>query len=344
MLFFKSDNYYQMVVPSLKAVSSMAVAPISENIRMLLDNFSSVVGQIVQELYGYTGELSLVHYHNYLDFEDVRNNYCFKLESGEFVNIVLVYSTMARSWRIHAHSSPSVPHIYRPNATARGQLISLTQVAQRMLIDGVVVNKNTVGLQRMNHDIVNLADRCLQSGLQFAPAILELEDASDAPDQDTTVKNYQMLDTGNRNHQTTLNKRYRELQFKLNNVSKKSLRFYNDFYLDGGIRKGRYVYVTHHDIDPLSPTYGQLYVERTLVDPDILPVVATPGVTVLAENAEDTDYWTLDNSRFPDITFWKIRVPVTGKGYTPRLVLISKNESMFELLDNTWVFKQMFSR
>lgn len=344
MLFFKSDNYYHMVVPSVKTASALAVAPISENIRALLDEFPTVVGEIFSTLYNYTGTFNLVHYHNYLDFENVCNNYCFRLASGKLVNLVLLYNTVTRAWRIHIHGTPHITYPYRPDSTTRGQLMSLTPIGQRMLIDGTVVEKTTVCLQRMMHTPDNNQDTCYTGG-RYAPALSEvLTDDSEIALSVSEMKNYQMLDTGNREHKTDLKKRYRELQLKLNNISKAALQFYSDFFLDGGMRKGRYQYVTQHDTDPESPTYGQLYVEQIPLDLEEIPVVATAGITVLAEAQTEDTYWTLDNSMFPDISFWKIRIPVSGKGYTPRMVLVSINEKPFELLSNTWVFREMFSR
>lgn len=62
----------------------------------------------------------------------------------------------------------------------------------------------------------------------------------------------------------TFKKRYRELQFVINNISNRALDFYSDFYIDGEQRKNRYVYEVVHDIDPQSPHYGLITVEKSV--------------------------------------------------------------------------------
>ena len=76
-----------------------------------------------------------------------------------------------------------------------------------------------------------------------------------------------------------------------------------------------------------------------LIDPDLIP-----GTTLLAASEEDNDTWELDMSLFPEMTLWKVRIPVSGKGYTPRFLLVSRNEKAYELLNHNWVFREMYSR
>ena len=349
MLFFKSDNYYYMIVPSMKTASALAVVPVSDNVKGLLDGFGAGVAEALLALYNVTDTFTLVQYYNYLDYEDVHNVYLFRTAGGLLFNFVLMYNTMSRGWRTYIYQVPHTCKAYRPDATTRGELIAITALEQRYLVDDVITTRTTACIQFLHYDSINLTDVHIPSGIRYAPALSEvLLDDSDDPAAEfadiNTFRNYQLLDTGNREHVTTIKKRYRELQLTLNNVGKIALRFYTDFYLDGGMRKGKYTYTTHHDVDPLSPTYGLLYVERILLDPDLIPVVAGPGITTLAEDEAETEYWTLDNAMFPDITFWKIRIPVTGKGYTPKMVLVSMNESRYELLTNSWVYKGMYAR
>ena len=54
--------------------------------------------------------------------------------------------------------------------------------------------------------------------------------------------------------------------------------------------------------------------------------------------------WNLNESLFPESYFWKIRVPVSGKGYTPQMQILSQNEEAYDLLNISWVYRMMYTR
>ena len=126
------------------------------------------------------------------------------------------------------------------------------------------------------------------------------------------------------------------------------LEFYTGFIIDGEERKEYNRYNVTHIVDPANPQYGTLILERELLNP-----VGIPSNTLLAESTvtatglnvyNDFDHWLLDESVFPTVPLWKIRVPVSGKGYAPRVKLISCNESNFELMNIAWVYRTLYSR
>jgi hypothetical protein len=151
--------------------------------------------------------------------------------------------------------------------------------------------------------------------------------------------NWQYIDTGYREHSSNFKKRYREMQFVINNISNRALNFYTDFYIDGEERKDRYTYSVVQELDTNSPNYGIITIERQLVAP-----IQSPSTTMLAGDSTDTSCWQLDVSPFPEISFWKARQQVSGKGYAPRYLIISKNEEQFELLNISWVYRALYSR
>jgi hypothetical protein len=152
-------------------------------------------------------------------------------------------------------------------------------------------------------------------------------------------KNWQYWDTGYRDQMSSNKKRYRELQFKFNNISVTSLDFYTEFFLDGEQRYSMFEYSVHHETDPLSAEYGLITIERTLIDPTILP-----GETILGESETEYNHWALDTSGFPEMRLWKIRMNVSGKGYTPRMKFISQNEVGYEILNMMWIYRLMNAR
>ena len=167
-------------------------------------------------------------------------------------------------------------------------------------------------------------------------------------------QNYQYLDTGYRllTSAVDIKKRFREVQFSINNVSQKALTFYTAFIVDGNLRKDMRGYITKMMVNPDDPRTGILLVERPYIDERYLPSVpdyvikvedyispdVTPGDTTL------DDTFVLDNTQFPDLAYWKVRVGVSGKGFVPRLQILSVNDKEYSLLSTNWVYRTMNSR
>jgi hypothetical protein len=149
-----------------------------------------------------------------------------------------------------------------------------------------------------------------------------------------TFANYQLIDTGYRAHYTPYKKRFREIQFTINNTSQSALHFYTDFTLDDVTRKDLFEYQVQQITDPESPDYGLIYVERVLSDS-----LDVPG----AINITDAG-WTLDFSKFPVLTVSKVRYRVSGKGYCGKIKILSSNEELYELLSIHWVYRKMNAR
>lgn len=310
MVFFKSGNYYYMVVPSTKTTSlgQLVVTNVSKNIERLLDSFKENIDSIVKLMYDYDRGLELVHYYNFLDYEDVHNVYVFKTVYDVYMNIVLLYNTMTRTWRFHIFESSDIVKPYKQDTTKKGTLISI--------LNG--------GTQFLQFNPLSAKD------FYYNTTYTEVT---------PTFKNYQLLDTGYREISTDYNKRYREFQMKFNNISQRTLTFSTDYYVDGELRQDMYKYKTTHILDPADPLYLNIVVEKELI-----PSVILPGTTILAEDENDTNAWQLDVSGFPEIFLWKVRIPISGKGLSPRMRFVSYNEELFELLNVTWVYRKLNSR
>jgi hypothetical protein len=315
MVFFKSGNYYYMVVPKASSTTGeLTIAPVSKSISPLLDEFQEGIDKLLKLLYDYTDGTSLLYYYNFLDFEDVHNVYVFQTTKGVLINVDLLYNTVLRVWRVYLFESQHLVKPFRPDATTKGTFMTLTPIATKP---------------------------CVQL-LQFSPNPLNCADSYVAPEQaahELVFKNYQLLDTGYRALYADYKKRFREIQLKFNNRSNKTLNFHTEFSIDGDTRKSLYKYTPKQELDPQSPNYGLLTMERTLIDPSVLP-----GTTILGSSQADWNYWALSVSQFPETALWKIRIPVSGKGYCPRMTLVSYNLEPYELLSNTWVFRELYSR
>lgn len=160
-------------------------------------------------------------------------------------------------------------------------------------------------------------------------------------DERFRFKNWQFLDTGYRNDSIEHNKRYRELQFQLNNIEGANLQFGLEFQIDGQTRLDYYNYEVEQVVDETDSNYGLIYVEAS---PDMninLSNIETPEETILGEAKS---MWTLDQSFFPELSLWKVRVPVSGKGAAPRVRLLSRNPYRYELMSIHWIYRIMYMR
>ena len=172
-------------------------------------------------------------------------------------------------------------------------------------------------------------------------------------------KNYQYIDTGYREHESDFKKRFRELQYKLNNYAQVDLTFYTQFMIDGYIRQNDASYEIHQVADPTDPRFGTITYDRVYSDEAGQKITGSTilGETPLLEDEDGQFYlhnpeeavvdklmWKLDSSSFPETVFWKTRFPVSGKGYVPRLKILNMDQERYELLNISWVFRMLYSR
>lgn len=315
MVFFRSGNYYYMVVPKMNTNGELVIAPISKNIANLLDNFKQNVEKTLDSLYNYKEDITLVHYYNFLDYEDIHNVYVFQTSRGVYLNYTLLYNSMTRVWRVYIFESQSIVQPHKQDATQKGILVSLVERVGKLC------------LQFLSYSGGVIVDRYVPNG-------------SGVKGNDVKFfRNRQMLDTGYRDHMFDYKKRYRELQLRFNNTAQQELDFYTEFAIDGELRKEYYKYNINVVPSPDNPQIGLISLDRLFDKP-----VTIPGATVLAVNSEQESSWRLNQSLFPEAVLWKVRIPVSGKGYAPRITLVSLNEYPYELLNIGWIFRTLYSR
>lgn len=321
MVFFRSGNYYYMVVPKTGTTTgALTVAAITKPMYAFFDHFEENVRAILEDMYGYNGTLDLIHYYNYLDFEDVHNCYVFKTNTTEYINFCMLYSTADRSWRAYVLGSESILFPFRQDATQKGAVCAMGSTVDYGIPQLLTYTPNNL------HDF-------------YVPKNCTLDTVTAAFNAAHKFNNWQYLDTGYREQSSNFKKRFREIQFILNNTSNKALRFHTEFYIDGEQRTSRYEYRVKQDTNVTSENYGVLTIERVLKEG-----IQAPGTTILGADATDDVSWQLDISTLPDVSFWKARCPVSGKGYAPRLIIIAENEETYELLNVSWIYRALYSR
>lgn len=308
MAFFKSGNYYYMIVPKANSLTGeLTIAPVSKNLESFFDNFQANVADLFKIVYNYSDELKLLDYYNFLDYDDMYNVYTFETVLGTKINMAVLYNTIARAWRIHFYEATGRYHVCQQDSTKKG------------IYANTYSDKDNTYIQFLEFNKSEQKDMYYPTG-----------------EDDIYFKNYQYFDTGYREHGTDFKKRYRELQFKINNVSQQNMKAYLAFYIDGEERKTMFKY---------TPTLTLVGNEQHVIF-DRVPVTEAecPASTVLAETKQDVNCWQLDVSAFPDNDLYKIRVPVSGKGYAPRTQFMCLNQQNYELMNVSYVYRQMYSR
>ena len=326
MVFFKSGNYYYMIVPkSTSLTGELTVAPVSKPIINLFNDFEASVREILETVYyktlPNTYTLNLTDYYNYIDNMLIRNVYTFEVTVTDgYVmhpfkfNFILNYDTGIRTWTAYMHQANGVLLPFKYTITDTTTLLDVCNITN----GDKLVESYAQLLRLSNTEAVDTLKLNPEEGLHQIP-------------------NYQYIDTGYRKHGDQYKKRYREIQMKFNNVSNKKLRFYAEFLIDDDLRKTYYTYKPTHIIDPANPNFGLFYIEKVVKETTIVS-----GATKLGGDTDD--FWELDFSKFPELATTKVRFPVSGKGYVPRLKLLSFNEVPFELNNINWVSRTLYAR
>lgn len=317
MVYFKSGNYYYMIVPKLQSLTGeLQLAPVSRPIEQFLDNFEEKITEILKEMYNFvdaieTVAIGFVDNATYLAGTQVRNAYKLRIErtslatglvtSTRYIDLCLNYDTVLRSWTLHAYETGLAQDVIF-KTTATGSVVHAIPSGTfiHLAIEDQLTAKDT-------HLITSLGS--------------------------IMYTNVQYLDTGFRKHSEQNKKRFREMQFCIGAITQNRLRFHTAFFVDADERRAFYKHIVTHCVDQTSPNYGQVIVERELNES-----VATQSVTLL-----DTE-WELDTSVFPELYTYKVRYHVSGKGYGGRMKLLSFNEDPYEMLNINWVYRVMFAR
>lgn len=344
MVFFKSNNYFYMVVPNSTSITGLTVAPISSNIEVFLDDFEAAVEEIMIEVYDNKREYELVRFRNHINYKNIYNQYTFKTDQGPYLNLFLIYNIETRYWTTYCIESRTFIDSYKIDVADVNIYMAYTP-------------RNILG--KLTHDIQFLKFADDRHDFYLMP-FLSTDISNEQFCIDHQVfKNYQFIDTGYREQESDFKKRFRELQFKLNNYAQVDLKFYTEFMIDGYLRQHDSQYEIHQVVDKEDPRYGVITYDRVYSD---LSGHDIPGATILGEtellydedgnkyvhNAEeqvvDKLMWKLDVSEFPETVFWKTRFPVSGKGYVPRLKILNMDEETYEMLNISWVFRMLYSR
>lgn len=358
---YRSNKRIFMILPSKNGTGNVTLAPISNAIKELLDPIELRPGvvnpsernplkEILKQIlkitirsgtlvdYGinsYTSKMWLHADYNNIIYSLIYSVYY--MNTTHDICVQLRYNIDLYSWTVYMfelHGSDVRP-VYHANTK------TLYYDTYRVLGDG---DTRQLLSFRCVQDIQNVKDECkVPTGVAPLKYIM---------------KNYQYFDTGNREINSDIRKRFREWQLKFVNPEVTTLQFYTNFYIDNRLRNTFQGLETSTkrtaDGDGFEVIINETYTPNATYVPNVRiasgAILASPdpdaedltkpSSSVILDNV---DAWEIGLSSFDTVPFIKVRKPVSGKGYTPRLVIFSFNEKRWELLNCTWVYRIMTS-
>lgn len=359
-IFFKTDSQFYVLKPNqytsdatdLKNyVNSTAIANFTQT-------FTSSVVELLNKVYVLTWQRLTAETRKQIRFEDFKVydthsvvkdsevHYIYKIKpilTGgielDYLNMHLVYNTLTRSWRMYLVAIGNETVNYNP---------ILYKNKQSGIFCEFLPRSNAEGVSKLY--IVK----------QTRSAVTD-----DIVDEDWNLtseyNNYPYLDTGNVALDDTFTKRFREVQFNLYNMEQETIRFFSDFKLDGRERIHATSYELQHITDVNDPDYGVIYVtpvENTNVDAQTASDVNSDkyGVIVMAPIAHtnvdlqgstvttEDDGWSIDLSKFPELSMTTVRFTLQGRGRRGSLQLLNTSLKRYELSNMNWVYRTMSAR
>ena len=358
---YRSNKRIFMILPSKNGTGNVTLAPISNAIKELLDPIELRPGvvnpsernplkEILKQIlkinirsgtlvdYGINSYTSKMWLH--ADYNNIIYSLIYSVYYANTMHDICVqlrYNIDLYSWTVYMfelHGSDVRP-VYHANTK------TLYYDTYYVLGDG---NTRQLLSSRCVQDIQNVKDECkVPTGVAPLKYIM---------------KNYQYFDTGNREINSDIRKRFREWQLKFVNPEVTTLQFYTNFYIDNRLRNTFQGLETSTkrtaDGDGFEVIINETYTPNATYVPNVRiasgAILASPdpdaddltkpSSSVILDNV---DAWEIGLSSFDTVPFIKVRKPVSGKGYTPRLVIFSFNEKRWELLNCTWVYRIMTS-
>lgn len=359
-IFFKTDSQFYVLKPNqytsdatdLKNyVNSTAIANFTQT-------FTNSVVELLNKVYVLTWQRLTAEARKQIRFEDFKVydthsivkdsevHYIYKIKpilTGgielDYLNVHLVYNTLTRSWRMYLVAIGDDAVHYNPVLYRNKQSGIFCEFFPRNKEDGT--STIHVVKQTREHVSDNITDGDWNLTNEY--------------------NNYPYLDTGNVSLDDTFTKRFREVQFNLYNMEQETIRFFSDFKLDGRERIHATSYELQHITDVNDPDYGVIYVtpvENTNVDAQTASDVNSEryGVIVMAPIAHtnvdlqgstvttEDDGWSIDLSKFPELSMTTVRFTLQGRGRRGSLQLLNTSLKRYELSNMNWVYRTMSAR
>lgn len=320
MVFFKNGNYYYMVVPVTgSTIGELQLAPIT---RPIESAFEDILGFVKKELFcldTYEHTLSLTDWWCELEQRTMRVTFkvCDTLTLNNvqyllYYDVSFNYDTKLRTWTTYMVGSSKYRKVaYIPSITAT--TVYLAPVAGTA----------------QTGTIVNL--------VQADPTLAIDTNALKSTTSDGIVIT-KIFDTGYRDINADLMKRFRQIQFRVHNPASAMLTFVTTFKVDNDVRKDLFTYELEEITDKEASDYGSVYVTpEAYEDGDTMEDL--PGTKAYMRT------WSIPMNRFPELTTVQIKVNVSGKGKLGQFRIIDvSNTDIYEINSLAWVYRAMWGR
>ena len=339
-VFFKADNTFFVLKPNSYTgdAADLRAYEVSKSINTFLQNFKENTLALFNTLYPLKltepnlinnkkeiniwkyNDLSIKGYNQHvvdgklqvvLRLELVCNetpNYLLQRRYTNDVDLVLIYDTLTKQWYFQTFN---------------------------------LLNTCAIRHRRIDNQVLLLFDNFIKDNKKYLLIAKHTTDPRDYYEYDVegqTVKreaklpNWQLLDTGVLELNNVLYKRLRELQFTINNTTQQQLKFFVTMNADGKNVLEDTKYVVEQDTAVDSLDYGHIYVN------------AYEEANLEFISSTVFDDWTLDFSKFPDITLLRTHLLLTGKGRFISCEVINRDEKPYELSNTILVYRVMHSR
>lgn len=366
MIFFKSGNYYYMIVPKAQSLTGeLSVAPIYKNLAGWFDDPNKATKEILTQLYpenqyrapesvqtnsmvrkytpGWMGPIIEDIVEDFATPEDVTvsapTDIYVEQDTVSILYDVEAWYTTTQSLAEPVHGQTQQVTEYRMqsfvlfvnyNTNLRAWTLYLEDTTEQKLYPAALTAARTMSFVRVTRD-----------GRMYLSTMQESTDVADG------VRC--LIDTGYRTLSNALKKRFREVQLKLYNPTENITTFGSAFFVDGSIRRN----YTHLEEVLMAGDTGYISL-APVYDPNTFLIESTMPITDLGDTVVNTALqgsdsielsdWALDFSHFKRGAPSTVRIPVSGKGYAPRFVFMSPKCVALHLNEINWVYRIMNGR
>lgn len=328
MVLFKSKQYFYMIVPKSQSLTDeLSVAPIYKNIAGFLNNLDKSVQDVLQLLYpeylfnncnvsqrptDVYSEQDTVHI-----LYDVNAGVSFKTDNASKDSAQLVfklflnYNTNLRAWTLYVEEITDTP-----------------------MYASVLTEDCKMSFVRV----------CKEPRGDNPKPYFEIITQRDAQQTEDNSSFRLLLDTGYRKLSSSMQKRFREIQLKLHAEDESLVSFGTAFLVDG-VWKRNYSRLeetfTADNTVSLMPVMdlNTFVTELSMPMDETGQVIKDPG-----SNAIELSSWFLDFSHFKREAPTTIRIPVSGKGYSPRFIFMAPEPIGLTINEINWVYRLMYGR
>ena len=323
MVLFKSGKYFYMVVPKSQSLTGeLTIAPVYKNIAGLLNDMSKGLCEVLTLLYpervghDITHNLTVSNNPEYIYTAQDTLHILYKVTLEAYTYMLFLnYNTNLRAWTMYIVDTTE-------------QTLAPTFLTASREMSFVRLDCNTT-----------------------SPTIYETFAV-----QDAEVSNAFrcLIDTGYRTLSNALKKRFREVQIKLYCESENTTAFGSSFLVDGVYRRN-YTKLKETYIDEQTVTLAPDYDLNTFIIEPTMPIDALGFPALQSNNTQQTqppqgsdaidlDDWKLDFSHFKREAPTTVRIPVSGKGFAPRFILMLPKSLSLNINEINWVYRTMYGR